>query len=130
MRKNGIPILIGIIYSSAILLVSWLFLWSLSDLAGVLLPILLPKLRITEQIVLAMAQLKEVSILPPVLPGLLSGAGIGWLSGNLCHSKKQRIVLAVIGAVLLVPLVLATLWFTKINGIFLGALLNRLLTGL
>ena len=79
------------------------------------------------QVTQALEQFTAVPILPPVLPGLLLGAGVGFLLKDRLTTKGRKILLAVTAVLLFVPLAATALWFTQVNGIRLGVLLGRLL---
>lgn len=72
-------------------------------------------------------QLKEASILPPVLllaAILLVGALTVLL---LPRSRKARTVTAVIWVLLLLPLTLLSLWFTLVNDLQFGIVISSLI---
>lgn len=118
---------IGAAYSLLILLFAWLLLFCLSDLVRLFLSPAQLRTELMGQVLLALEQLKYVPILPPILPALVLGLGIGWLLKGRITTKRRKILLIVLAVLLFLPLTAAALWFTTINGIRLGALLQSLL---
>ena len=118
---------IGAAYSLLILLFAWMLLFCLSDLVRLFLSPSQLHTELVGQVLLALGQLKQVPILPPILPSLLLGLGIGWLLKGRITTKRRKILLIVLAVLLFLPLTAAALWFTTINGIRLGALLQSLL---
>ena len=118
---------IGAGYSLLILLFAWLLLFCLSDLVRLFLSPFQLRTELVGQVLLALGQLKQVPILPPILPALLLGLAIGRLLKGRITTKRRKILLIVLAVLLFLPLTAAALWFTTINGIRLGALLQSLL---
>jgi len=118
---------IGAAYSLLILLFAWLSLFCLSNLVRLFLSPSQLRTQLFGQVLLALEQLKYVPILPPILPALVLGLGIGWLLKGHITTKRRKILLIVLAVLLFLPLTAAALWFTTINGIRLGALLQSLL---
>ena len=72
----------------------------------------------------ALMQLRSAAICPP-WPVLLITGGIGFLWEK---SEKKRTLLAVVfGAVVLLPMLIICLCLTRVNGIYLLAVLRQLL---
>ena len=76
-----------------------------------------------------LAPLSNASILSPWLPALLIGAAVGLFSAWLISRPGvTRIVINLtLDLFLLIPLALAALWFTYVNGICVGSLIKTLL---
>lgn len=76
-----------------------------------------------------LSQLKSAVIASPWLPFLLAGAVLGllmaWLTGR--KPVKHIIIDLTLGLLLLLLLTLLALWFTSINAISVGALIESIL---
>ena len=76
-----------------------------------------------------LAQLKSAVIVSPWLPFLLGGAVLGALTAWLISRKpvKHIVINLMLGLLLLLLLTLAALWFTTINAINFGVLIQSIL---
>lgn len=76
-----------------------------------------------------LAQLKSAVIVSPWLPFLLAGAVLGLLTAWLTGRKpvKHIIIDLTLGLLLLLLLTLLALWFSSINAISVGALIESIL---
>ena len=76
-----------------------------------------------------LSRMKSAVIVSPWLPFLLAGAALGlliaWITG--CKPVKHIVIHLIVGLLLLLPLTLLALWFTAINAISVGALLQSIL---
>ena len=76
-----------------------------------------------------LAQLKSAVIVTPWLPFLLAGAVLGlliaWITGH--KPVKHIIIHLTLGLLLLLLLMLHALWFTSINAISVGSLIESIL---
>ena len=76
-----------------------------------------------------LSQLKSAAIDSPWLPFLLAGAALGLLTAWLISRKpvKHIVINLTLGLLLLLLLTLAALWFTTINAINVGVLIQSIL---
>lgn len=76
-----------------------------------------------------LAQLKSAVIVSPWLPFLLAGAVLGLLTAWLTGRKpvKHIVIDLTLGLLLLLLLTLLALWFTSINAISVGSLIESIL---
>lgn len=75
-----------------------------------------------------LAQFKSAVLVSPWLPALLTGAAFGALTSWLTRRRPLRIVAAaILWLILLLPMALAALWYTEVNGIMTCALVRTLL---
>ena len=76
-----------------------------------------------------LAQLKSAVIVSPWLPFLLAGAVLGLLTAWLTGRKPVRhiVIDLTLGLLLLLLLTLLALWFTSINAISVGSLIESIL---
>ena len=76
-----------------------------------------------------LSQMKSAVIVSPWLPFLLAGAALGlliaWITG--CKPVKHIVIHLIVGLLLLLPLTLLALWFTAINAISVGSLIESIL---
>lgn len=76
-----------------------------------------------------LAQLKSAVIASPWLPFLLAGAALGllmaWITG--CKTVRRIVIDLTLNLLLLLPLMLLALWFTSINAISVGSLIESIL---
>ena len=76
-----------------------------------------------------LSQLKSAVIVSPWLPFLLAGAVLGllvaWLTGR--KPVKHIVINLLLGLLLLLLLTLLALWFTSINAISVGSLIQSIL---
>ena len=76
-----------------------------------------------------LSQLKSAVIVSPWLPFLMAGAVLGLLMAWIAGSKqvKHIIINLTVGSLLLLLLTLLALWFTSINAISVGSLIESIL---
>lgn len=76
-----------------------------------------------------LSQLKSAVIVSPWLPFLLAGEALGlliaWITGR--KPVKHIVIDLMLGLLLLLPLPLLALWFTSINAISVGSLIQSIL---
>ena len=76
-----------------------------------------------------LSQLKSAVIVSPWLPFLMAGAVLGllmaWIAGR--KQVKHIIINLTVGSLLLLLLTLLALWFTSINAISVGSLIQSIL---
>lgn len=76
-----------------------------------------------------LSQLKSAALLSPWLPFLLTGAALGIMIVWLASRKpiKHIVIDLTLWLLLLLPLALCALWFTAVNGIRVGLLIQSVL---
>ena len=125
-RKWILPGIRGILWVSAAAACGWALLYWAGDLAALIAGQLGVEEELAQQIAQALMQLKVGQILPPWLGILLLGGGLGILARQL--KRRGRKGLVITGSILLfLPVAVAALWLTKVNGIYLGAVLRQAL---
>lgn len=118
----------GILYAAAVVFLSRWLLSGLGDLVERFGEAAGLEQELTAHISLALGQLKDAQLHSPWLWGLLIGAVAGMLLRWLISSRITRIVIGIAaGLLMLAPLTLATVWFTQVNDISVGTLLQSLL---
>ena len=126
-QKNLWMLAAGLGYGVLISLLSFLLIWNMGPLAKMLAGLLGVHKDTASHIARALDQFRNVSIdIPWIMPIWICGLG-GWLL-SLIPDRKCRIwIAAVLAVVLLLPLILAMVWFSNINGILVGDLAMSLL---
>lgn len=119
LKRWGIPILCGMIYTAVAVIISQLLLKSAGEIALLL--------GADEQIAAALGQIRTAPMGSPWLAALLLGALGGGLIGWI-PSRKARVWIAVtLGILLLIPCVLAAAVLTKVNTVRLWNVLRSIL---
>jgi len=128
LLKHALPPLIGAGYAALAVGLSRLAVHRLSDVFSCIAPLIgLPEDALSYGIQI-LSQLKSAVILSPWLPCLAIGALVGALLARpVSRRKAMRIVTAVLALLLLLPFALTVLYFTSVNGIRVGALVQTLL---
>ena len=126
LKRMACP-LSGMAYAAAVLITVHQLVYHLGRILKLLNGYIKLQPGMLMQVTQALEQFKAVPILPPLLPGLLIGSVVGFLLKGRITTKRRKILLIVLAVLLFLPLTAAALWFTTINGIRLGALLQSLL---
>lgn len=118
--------LIGAAYAALPVLLSRLLIAHLAELFG-----WIGSLASLDESTLAygaqiLSQLKSASVISPWLPFLLTGAVLEPVILRLTGGKNAALFLT-LGLLLLLPFALLALWFTSVNDIRVGALIQSIL---
>ena len=124
-RKSIWQTCVGALYGILVCLLALLLIRNLSSVFGLLSGLFSMDAKTTDHISAVLAQLRQGTIdMPWTVMSLFCGC-ISWLLSPL-SGKKRIWITSVLAALLLLPLVLAAVWFSCINGVMVGDLVMSL----
>ena len=117
-EKYRIPVLGGLIYGCILILMSRFFFAYVGNIVGKISRLVGMDEITANQIGEALGQLKEASVKSPYLIVFIAGILIaGLFSIFIRKCKRKKLVTIVVSVLMSLPLTLAVLFFTEINGI-------------
>ena len=125
-RRNIWHAGVGIAYGTLVCLLSLLLIRNLPSVLALFSGLFGMDAKTTDHISRALAQLGNNPIGSPWVIMLLFGGCVGWLL-SLIPGRKGIWINSILAVFLLLPLILAAVWFTYINGILVGDLAMSLL---
>lgn len=128
LKKYGPAALWGLLYAAVVIWLSRWLITGLGNFVGWIGDSVGLEQELQTHIALALSQLKDAQLLSPWLIGLLIGVSTGALLRLLISNRTVRIGICIAaGLLMLIPLTMAAVWFTQINGIYMGRFLQNLL---
>lgn len=128
VKKYRVATLSGALYAGLLIFLSRWLLRSFSAIAGYICAALELEEALAQQIYLAFDQLRAAQIQSPWFIALILGALTGILLHKLIRNRTARIVICIIfGILLLIPLTLTVAYYTKVNSILVGKLVQCLI---